>query len=216
MKSFAISASVILLAAGSAMAQLSQYGPTNLERTPSDAAGSYGTRGSADDAIIPFNVAGIESWDALGDSSNTIILLDVAAAVGLPSGSPVSMTGIGWDVTLTGIGTSWQSELRVYFDDAIAPDNSGLFLRPGSAATAPGTGSFSSGGIIDLSDNAIPDILLPNGVLRLDFHESFDDAADVLDGTWDAGVLNIAVTPAPGALALMGLGGLAAARRRRN
>ena len=41
------------------------------------------------------------------------------------------MTSIGWDVTISTLGGSWLTEAAVYFDDAVAPDESGLFLRPG-------------------------------------------------------------------------------------
>jgi len=165
------------------------------------------------DVLTPYDVTGTPSWDALSDPSNVVVLYDLAAAVGLPTGSPVTMTGIGWDVNLTALGTSWLSELRVYFDDSIAPDLTGLFLTPGVGNGFPGSGFFTSGGIIDLTDNGIPDILLPNGVLRMEFFEGYDDANDVIDGMWDSGALTIASTPEPASLLLLALGALTLRRR---
>lgn len=151
----------------------------------------------------------VATWDLVGDSSNVVWALDM--------GGPATMHGIGWDMTVQTVGGSWLSEARMYFDDNIAPDLSGLFLTPGIADGFSGTGSYSSAGILDLSDNGIPDIVLPNGFLRLEFHESFDDVADAIDGYFLAGstlTLDMTIVPAPGALALLGLGGLAIRRRR--
>jgi MYXO-CTERM domain-containing protein len=143
----------------------------------------------------------------------------------LASGSTVTVVSVGWNTNQQVVtASSWLSEMRVYFDDNVAPDNSGLFLRPGVAIANNNGGNaanFNSGGQLDLSANNIPNIVLPNGILRMDFHETFDDVANQIDGTFlsgsvfTIGVLETAV-PAPGALALLGLAGLAGSRRRRS
>lgn len=135
------------------------------------------------------------SWDAYGagagdDPDNEVIVYDLAAALGFSSGTPLTMTGIGWDVTIDTIAPgqgSWRSEAISYFDDNIAPDASGLFLSPGVADTSPGTSHYTSGGIVDLTDNSIPDIFLPNGVLRIYLYEDFDDLAGAIDANYFAG-----------------------------
>ncbi len=127
------------------------------------------------------------SWDSYGDVSNDVPVLDLAVLLGLPSGTAVTMTGIGWDVvidtTTPGQG-SYLSEATMYFDDNIAPDGSGLHLSPGAADASVGIGYYNSGGILDLTDNGIPDIILCDGMLRLEFYESYDDADDAIDGNY--------------------------------
>lgn len=54
-------------------------------------------------------------------------------------------------------------------------------------------------------------------MMRLEFFESYDDVADGIDALWQVGsilTLDMTIVPAPGALALLGLGGLAIRRRR--
>ncbi len=163
--------------------------------------------------VVPFDVAGVHSWDLLGDPSNEVYVFDVAAAIGAGSGNPASMNGIGWDVTIQALGASWMSEASVYFDDTIAPDYYGLFLTPGAGYSYPGTGTFSSGGILKLSDYGIPDVVLPDGKLRLEFYEGFDDVADGIDANWLSGALFIQAVPEPASLALLALGALFIRRR---
>lgn len=174
-------------------------------------------RPDSDRAGISLNVnlGGANSWDALSTASNEVLLIDLGAMLGTP-GSAVTMTGIGWNTFLSTVGASWGSEARLYFDDNVAPDLSGLFLRPNSSNAPVTNANDNSGGIIKLAPNGIPDIVLPNGILRLELFESYDDVSGAIDANWLAGsTLTIQVIPAPGATALFGLAGLAAARRRR-
>ncbi len=172
---------------------------------------------SAAGIVVPFNVAGIQSFDALGDTSNTVVLFDAAAALGLPSGTSVTMNGIGWDVAVFAdpnagtFGGSWINEIRVAFRDSA--NANGFNLTPAAGST-PGPGSGASA-VIKLDTVPLPEIVLADGILRLEFYEGFDDAADIADGQWVSGVLNLQFVPAPGAAALAGMGGLLVARRRR-
>lgn len=168
--------------------------------------------------VYNFDVTGIESVDGFGSAGNTVIEFDLAAALGYASGTPLIMNGIGWDVTITAgldsSGASWLSELTVYFDDNVAPDGSGLHLSPGAGNDFPGQLTTSEPGV-KLADVGIPDIPLPNGVLRMEFYEGFDDEAGI-DGLWKQGFLAIQVqVPTPASAAVLGLGGLAMTRRRR-
>lgn len=194
-----------------------------MSRTPSGpvyhvAPGSGYTKRDPGDVAVAVNLSGLTTWDLVSDASNTVLLIDMAATVGLPSGSAVSVTGIGWDVTvdtLTPAQGSFLSQARMYFDDNLAPDLIGVFLAVGAGQNAPGIMNFASAGNIDLSDAGIPNILLPNGILRLELYETFDNAPDAIDAVFSQGGITVVVTPAPGAMALLGLGGLVMARRRR-
>ena len=179
-------------------------------------AGQLPQTGTLTSGTFDVNLSDVESWDAQGSANNVVMLVDVNAALG--GVGAASMTGIGWDVTISTVGASWLSEAGAYFDDNIAPDGLGLFLSPGAGNDAPGTASFSSGGIIDLSDNNIADIALADGILRIEFIEGFDDVPGAIDA-FMSGTFTIAAdynaVPAPAGLAILGLGGLVATRRRR-
>lgn len=213
-----VSCAVVLAAvAGSAMAQTFTVGsPTDLVRTGSVGGGTGG--GFSDRADFNVDVSGRQSWDAFGDSSNNVILVDVAAALGLPSGSAVTVTGIGWDVeiatTLNGpFGGSWLSEARFTLGSTASPSLIGV--RPGAGINTGGTQRFTAP-VLDFSSVPLADIPLADGLLRIEFNETFDDAADQIDADYLANsFLTVRAVPTPGALALMGLGGLIAGRRRR-
>lgn len=214
---FAVAA--VAAVAGSASAQLAQsVHPASTKDTADQftmvVPATRGTVGT----VVTLDIGGANSWDPIFDPSNDVFAIDLAAAIGLPSGSPVTMTAVGWNTFLTTVGESWGREARFYFDDNIAPDGTGLVLRP-NASAAPVTGANdTSGGLLDLTSAAIPNIALPNGVLRLEFFESFDDVADAIDANWLAGsqlFIGVAEIPAPGAVALAGIAGLVGLRRRR-
>lgn len=179
-----------------------------------DSDGSLPGPGSDRNGIdVPLDITGTGSWDLLGDRSNTVLVIDLASELGLPAGSPVTMTGIGWDVFLRTVGDSWLSEARIYFDDNVNPDQVGLFLTVGFGDDFPGNNSYSSGGVIKLADAGIPDIALPDGNLRIEFYEQVDNFPNSLDARW-AGTLTIQAVPEPGALSLLALAGLRLLRRR--
>jgi MYXO-CTERM domain-containing protein len=214
MKKFLLSAAVLTVSAGAAMASpISATGGTTANKVAVP-GGNVGAPRGTTNTIVNINVANLTSEDGLSAAGNTVLLVDLGAAIG-NAGGTVTMTSIGWDVVGEALGASWQSEMRFYFDDNIAPDLTGLFLRPLSA-NAPGVGAGASGGQIDLTDNAIANIVLPNGILRLELFESFDDGPGT-DGIWRSGFLSVGIAevPAPGAAAVFGLAGLAGLRRRR-
>ena len=129
------------------------------------------------DSMLNLDISGVESWDALDDPSNTV-LAEVL-------GPGAVMTGIGWDLTITTVGASWLSEAVTYFDGQ-DQDGSGLFLTPGVGNGAPGSMTFSSGGIVDLTDNGIANIPVgADETLYLQFFESFDDVSDSVDAVYD-------------------------------
>jgi len=157
----------------------------------------------------------VASWDGLGDADNTVMSIDMAALFGLSSGSAIDLNGIAWDVTVSTVGASWLSEATMYFDNATQDSGAGIFLTVGIGDDFAGTSSYSSGGIVKLADAGLPDLVLADGVLRIEFWESFDDVADDIDSFMSGTLTLQSSVPAPSGVALLGLGGLVALRRRR-
>jgi hypothetical protein len=145
----------------------------------------------------------------IGDPLNFIDSLDLNAILGGVSGEDAFVTGIGWDVTVEAFDPSWLSEAGYSF-------NGEVNLSPGAGDDFAGVASYSSGGIIDISDAVGFDILAAGGILNIEFFDGFDD--DIDPNSVSFGTLDIQVSykvPAPAGLAVLGLGGLVAARRRR-
>ncbi len=174
-KAFVFGLVLALVAVGPALAEKTETGTGLLMSATAtgDAVAIPDGPRSDPDSFLNFALDGVEHWDLLGEPENTVLseLL----------GEGASLTGIGWNATLETVGGSWLSEARTYFDGSDL-DGSGLFLTIGTGDGMPGIGTYSSGGILDLTDNGIPDIpVLADGLLHIDFHETFDDNADAVD-----------------------------------
>jgi hypothetical protein len=173
------------------------------------------TRGTGGTQIDITFASDISSGDGFGLPGNAVFAIDLAAG----TGTATTIVGLGWDVTIEAFSPSWQSEAGVLFDDADEiGDPNGVRLTPGAGVDAPGIGSYSSGGIVDLGSVGLGNLVLNNGVLLLEFGETFDDDSVSPDGRWLAGStisLDTDAIPAPGALLVAGLGGMVATRRRR-
>ena len=149
-------------------------------------------------------------------------------------GTSVQIVGIGWDVSIGTFGPSFLQEAVAGFANSSSAFQ--ILLAPGAnTSDESGEKSFSSGGVLDLTNVGGDDIsfVLGDGILNIVFFESFYDniftapvaanaAGDppTVDALWN-GTLTITgltiETPAPGSLALLGLGlgGLLLRRRRR-
>lgn len=207
----ALAATAGMATAGNITAGSTSY-PTRTVLPGPNVGPAYGERGN-----VQVNLSGLASWDAVGSPNNVVLLVDVAAGLGLPSGSSVTVTGLDWDVeietTLAGpFGGSWLSEARINFGTIAQPGLLGL--RPGAGVNNGGTQRFAGG--VNFVDVALPDIILADGIMRLELNETFDDAAGEIDANYLAqSFVSLRAVPAPGAIALMGMGGLIIARRRR-
>jgi len=179
---------------------------------PADVMTSVGTQtslrvppapNSDPDSSVVLNLAALgplASWDGLGDASNVIANCVRGTAI----------TGIQWDnVTIETIGLSWLSDPVMFFSDSAA--GGGIFLAVGAGDDMPGIATYSSGGVIDLTDNALPDILaLPDGQFRIEFFEGFDDVADAIDANFTSGKVVLygqALKGTPGAGCPLGVAG---------
>ena len=195
MKAIALTA----VAAAAGLATASPFMSTGLTEYTVDTAGTA-------TSSMTIDISGIDSWDAQLAAGNTILDVFVSDAA--------VITGISWNVNLTTYNGSWASEAVLGFEGQIN-------LTPGSAdGFSVSNANYNSGGVVDISDAGLPNITVgADGLLTIEFFESFDDAAGAADATWLAGssitIVGQNIVPAPASLALLGLGGIAAGRRRR-
>lgn len=129
---------------------------------------------------LTFNVAGIQSYGALGDPQNEVFAFDIGAGA--------TITSVAYDVNLTAFGRSWLSELRLAFTDSAF--STGVLLRPAFDDQTPGTASYA--GMDDLVAEGLSFAVGADGILRLEFYEGFDDFAGV-DGVWNFGTVTFNV-----------------------
>jgi hypothetical protein len=156
---------------------------------------------------LVFNVSGIQSLDGNGSPNNAVFFIQA-----LPG---ALVDAVAWSVTLQALSPSWLSEMAVSFTNS---SGLGVNLRPGAGVNNSGTQSFS--GAASLADLGIAFNLDSDGVLRLEFFETFVDFPGGADGVWQSGTVTfggIMPIPEPGTYGLMALGllGVAAAARRR-
>jgi hypothetical protein len=181
---------------------------------------------AASAALIDIDVSGAAAYGLVGDLGNTELFIDLGAALGTP-GSRVDIDGVGWDVTIEAISPSWLSEAVTGFWDSTRSTGTSpiLALVAGTGDDNPGIATYSSGGIVDLPI-AVPElnggvITLPDGILVLEFYDTFDDGLSPEDVWLDVSTITVRTVedvdvPAPATLVLLLSGiGLLVARRRR-
>jgi hypothetical protein len=156
--------------------------------------------------ITNVDASNVDSFAGQGNANNTVLTVELAANA--------HVTGIGWDMILTTFLGSWASEATIAFGST---DEDFLFLAPGSGVnTGVINAPYTSGGILDLVDLELDFFVGADGVLRLEFFESFVDSQTEPDARWQAGsTIAVQWVPAPGAIALLGVAGLVGSRRRR-
>jgi len=162
-------------------------------------------------ATITLDLSGLTSWDLLGDADNLVMIVD-----GGPFAEFAHVIGVGWDVSIETFGGSWLSETTIAVENS--DQSSSFFVGPGSGIDTSGTQSFSSGGLISLISEGLDFHLNEDGDFRIELFETFDDNPDEIDAEFLAGSsiqIQYTIVPAPGAMALLGLGGLVSVRRRR-
>ncbi|MCG2841736.1 PEPxxWA-CTERM sorting domain-containing protein [Sandaracinobacter sp. RS1-74] len=167
---------------------------------------------SAQAATLVIDLEDVFSYAGEGSPDNVVWNFNL--------GANSHITGIAYDVTLTAFSPSWLSELVVSFTST---GLDGVYLTPGFANSSSGTASFAASA--SLVDIGLDFSLDADGLLWLEFFESFNDASVNPDGVWN-GTLTVTYTPEnagpavpePASWALMlsgfGLVGFAARRRR--
>ncbi len=153
--------------------------------------------GLAHGQTLVIDVTGIESWEFAGDALNTIMNVFVGASA--------TITNIAWDVNMTTAGISWAEENTMGFFG----NSEEVFAGFGVAAAVTNANFAGS--------QASSIVLGADGMLDIEFYESvWNDNAAAVDSFYEAGSsITISYVPAPSALAVLGLGGLVAGRRRR-
>ena len=149
---------------------------------------------------MTLDIGGTNSWGFQGASSNESLSVFLGAGA--------SITSISWDVTLTTVGLSWLDEATIGFEGGLAG---------GGAEVMPGFGDAFTGSFVNYTGSTGGVALSADGILDIEFYEvGFDDNAGAIDTIYEAGSsITINYIPTPGALAVLGMGGLVAGRRRR-
>lgn len=161
-------------------------------------------------ATIMLDLTGVQTFDLFQDSSNIVRLLNIGA------GSRV--TGLTYNVTVSTIGESYRSEASIYYTNSAI--TTGVVFRPGVADASSGTSTYT--GTSDLVGLGLDFVVGADGILRVEFAESFDDIANAADANL-SGMLTFIYTPAaigvpePASWAMMigGFGLIGGALRRR-
>ena len=148
---------------------------------------------------------GLESHGSYGDPDNATVNFNIGA------GSEI--TSISWDnVEGNGnSGPSWGNEMNMFVEDDVAGIYNVTFFPSEGGSTAGGIWGPVSGDSGQLS------IVSASGDLTVTFYESYDDGGVDMDASYNSGsvTINWVEIPAPGALALLGIAGIAGTRRRR-
>lgn len=163
---------------------------------------SLGTASATTTVTFNYNNAGV--WDAFaGMSANDYML----ANIGIGS----HVVGISFDVTIDTIGGHLLSE--VAFASGAVGGADFLTLAPGSADVMPGTGSYSDS--FDLVGIGF-DYTTDSGLVFVEWHTIFGNDPLIQDAVINGSfTIQYKPVPAPKSLALLGLSGLVASRRRR-
>ena len=175
--------------------------PAGSRSVPTESV-TYDTLAVEGGTVITLDIGGVFSFDAFGNiPPNETRVVDVGAMLGNPGGAYV-VNGLGWDVELDAYVPSWLSDASIAFGDDPDYLDVGLTLVPGMGDDFAGLMSYSSNGIVDLTD--IPgqgntSLSLSEGVLYLQFFETFVDyGGGVPDAQWQPGSnLSIQVVPVP-------------------
>lgn len=130
---------------------------------------------------LDFSIQAGESWDAEDKPANII-----AHCI-----NGDTITGFEYNnVTIQTFGGSYFSEAIIYFSDSNGED--GLRLAIGALHETSGTETFSSTGIVDITDIGLDDVeSLANDKFIMQFYEIVDDAQNAIDARFTNGVLKV-------------------------
>ncbi len=136
-----------------------------------------------------------------GSGFNNVAKLDVGAG-------PLSVGSIGWDLGSFAFAPAYLSDIRI---SIVNSAGDGVTLSPYDLDQS---GMGYTSGYIDLTAMGW-DFDVSDGMILVEFHTDRNLFAGQEASHTQESIIEIGVVPAPGSMALMGLGGLAVARRRR-
>lgn len=146
------------------------------------------------------NLSGSESDGAFGSPLNTVVNVSVDAGVN------DEFAGFAYALAFVANSPSWGSEARI---DITSPFGTTFTFSGAGAGWGNEPGIFVAGGTTSVFAGESV-----NGTWTFRFYESFDDAISP-DGLYTGAIFIITSIPGPGAMALLGLAGLATCSRRR-
>jgi hypothetical protein len=165
--------------------------------------------GAAQADTLNVNLAGMATYGFWQNPLNS------NTTINLPVGTQI--TNVEWiDLTFTALGASWRSELVLSVNDS--PVGAFWDHSPALGTNSPGVYGPASGVFTNPGNQGGAPFTMTTNSLYIELYETFDDAtATGQDASVQSGILRITYTPipAPASVALMGLGGLVAFRRRR-
>ena len=156
-----------------------------------------------------FDVAGARGVGEFGNAGNDVYEINV--------GANATITSVSFNVNLTAFPPSFLSEMFLAFTNSSA--TRGGNLQPGVDVNVAGTQTFT--GMEDLVADDFIFSVDADGILRLEFYESFDDESVSPDGVWNFGTITFNTDagevpePATGMLIGAGLALMACTTRRR-
>lgn len=138
-------------------------------------------------------ISGLDSVNALGDSLNVVLLVDLGVA-------DAEVTSIEWDLGFTPFLPSWTAEPNMQFSDSSQARTYNWDMGD--------WGGVNDSNPINLAGSESTSFFVgADGMLRIELWEDFVDFSGA-DGFYDQGVLTINFVPAPSSLSI--------ARSRRN
>ncbi len=159
------------------------------------------------EGIKTIDVGGIDHVNLQGSNFSRVIELDIGAG-------DLAVGGIAWDLWATTPNPDYLETARI---SIVNSEGNGVTFAPfkfEEVDRGEGQNSYHAAGEIDLNRYLLgfPE---RDGLLRIEFHLTSNPIAGPEVTYLDDSTLSIEVVPAPGSMALLGMGGVAAARRRR-
>lgn len=159
------------------------------------------------EGLKTIDVSGIDHVNVQGSNFSRVIELDIGAG-------DLAVGGIAWDLWATTSNPDFLESARI---SIVNSEGNGVTIAPFQYTMeqrGDGSNGYHSYGELDLNRYLLgfPE---RDGLLRIEFHLTSNPVAGPELTYLDESTLSVEVVPAPGSMALLGMGGVAAARRRR-